>query len=105
MEIADRAIGNGSEIVRNCAIKSAALPKLRRANPDAAAIAQLVNLVEKIHDIETNFDRLSSTQRNSAFHSQVQSFVGMILLGVGKAAAQAIPIKRVGGKTPTPDVG
>src|SRR5205814_7036963 len=95
-----------SEIVRHRAVKSAALPKLRCANADAAAVAQLVNLIEQIHDIETNFDRLSSTQRNSTFHSQVQSFVGMILLRVGKAAPQSIPIKCVGGKTPVvPAIG
>src|SRR5207248_4252195 len=101
-----RAVCNSSEIVRHRAVKSAALPKLRCANADAAAVAQLVNLIEQIHDIETNFDRLSSTKRNSAFHSEVQSFVGMILLRVGKAAPQSIPIKRVGGKTPVvPAIG
>ena len=42
----DTRVSNSSEIVRNCSVKSAALPKLRRANADAAAVAQFVNLVE-----------------------------------------------------------
>jgi hypothetical protein len=35
-----------SEIIGNCPVETATLPKLRRAHANAAAVAQFVNLVE-----------------------------------------------------------
>ena len=60
-KVAGRVVCNSSKIVRNCPVKSAALAKLRRAHADAAAVAQLIDLVEQVHDIEPDFDRLLST--------------------------------------------
>src|SRR5207302_9864668 len=54
--IAGRAVDNSSEIVRHGSVKSPALPKLRRATANAAAVAQLVDRVENVDDIETNFN-------------------------------------------------
>jgi len=45
----------------NCSVKSTTLPKLRRTHADAASVAQLIDFVEQIHDIEPDFDRLLST--------------------------------------------
>ena len=101
-----RRVGHNSEIVSHGSVKSTALPKLRRANADAAAIANLVNFVEQVHDIEPDFDRPFSAERDSPFYSEIQRFVGMILLGVGEAASQSISVERVGGKGPiVPSVG
>ena len=47
---------NFSKIVGDCAVKAAALAELRCANADAAAVAQLVDLVENVDDIKTDFD-------------------------------------------------
>ena len=47
---------NSSKFVGDCAVKAAALAELRCANADAAAVAQFVDFVEQVHDIETDFD-------------------------------------------------
>ena len=43
-----------SEIVRDCAVEAATLAKLRRAYSYPAAVAQLVDLVQQVHDIEAD---------------------------------------------------
>ena len=48
---------NSSKIVGDCAVKTAALAELRRADANAAAVAQFVDLIENIHDIETDLER------------------------------------------------
>ena len=60
-KVAGRVVCKGLEIVRNCSVKSTTLPKLRRTHADAASVAQLIDFVEQIHDIEPDFDRLLST--------------------------------------------
>ena len=45
-----------SKIVGDSAVETAALAELRRADTDAAAIAQFVDCVENVDDIETDFD-------------------------------------------------
>ena len=54
-KIAGRVVCNSSKIVRICPVKSAALAKLRCAHSNAAAVAQLIDFVEQIHDIEPDF--------------------------------------------------
>jgi hypothetical protein len=48
---------NSSELVSDCSVKAAALTKLRRAHANPAAVAQLIDCVENVDDIETDFDR------------------------------------------------
>ena len=48
---------NSSKIVGDSAIKTAALAELRRADSDAASVAQFIDLIENIHDIETDLER------------------------------------------------
>ena len=45
-----------SKIVSHCTVKSAPLTELGRADTDAAAVAQLVDRVENVYDIEADFD-------------------------------------------------
>lgn len=45
---------NFSEITGDRAVKSATLAELRRADTDAAAIAQFVNLIQDVDDIEAH---------------------------------------------------
>ena len=48
---------NSSKIVGDSAIKTTTLAKLRRPDSDATTVAQLVDLIENIHDIETDLER------------------------------------------------
>jgi hypothetical protein len=43
-----------SEIIGNRAVETTSLPKLRRAHANAAAVAQFVNLVEEVHNVEAH---------------------------------------------------
>lgn len=43
-----------SEIIGDCAVETAPLAELGRADPDTAAVAQLVNLVEEVHNVEAH---------------------------------------------------
>ena len=47
---------NFLKLVGNSAIKTTTLAKLRRSDSDAAAVAQFVDRVEQVHDIEADFD-------------------------------------------------
>ena len=42
------------KIIGECAVETAPLAELRRADTDPAAVAQLVNLVEEVHHVEAH---------------------------------------------------
>ena len=79
-------VGNSSEIVRHGSVKSPALAELRRTDTDATAIAQFVDRIENVHDIETDFERSLLRDLDPARQADVECLVGMVLLGVGKTA-------------------
>src|SRR6266480_2482661 len=86
-----------SKIVRHRAIKTATLAKLRRSDSDAAAVAQFVDSVENVDDIETDFDSSLCRDLDPARQADVECLVWMVLLGVGKTSAQPVSIKSVDG--------
>ena len=78
---------NSSKIVGDCAVKTAALAELRRADANAAAVAQFVDLIENIHDIETDLERSLLCDLNPAIQVYVKRLIGMVLFGVCKTPA------------------
>src|ERR1700730_13608545 len=106
VKVAGRVVYNGSEIVRNRSVESAALTELGREHADAAAVTQLVNCVENVDDVEANFDGSLVRYLDPARQAEVIGFIGMILHGVGEAAAQTIAVEAVDGHSPIiPNVG
>src|SRR5882757_2797556 len=94
------------KLVGDSAIKTTALAKVRRPDSDAAAVAQFVDSVENVDDIETDFDSSLLRDLNSALQADVECLVGMVLLSVGKTSAQSVSIKSVDGQFPVvPSVG
>ena len=90
--IPTRISSNSSKIVGDRAVKAAALAELRRAHTDPAAIAQLVDRVENVNYIETNFDGSLLRDLDPALQTNVERFVGMILFRVGETAPQSIAV-------------
>src|SRR5437016_4296282 len=88
---------NSLKLVGNSAIKTTALAKLRRSDSDAAAVAQFVDSVENVDDIETDFDSSLCRDLDPARQADVECLVWMVLLGVGKTSAQPVSIKSVDG--------
>src|SRR5213592_1948480 len=81
-----------SKIERNRAVKTATLTELRRADTDPAPVAQLVDRVENVDDIETDFDGSLLRDLDPALQTNVERFVGMILFRVGETAPQSIAV-------------
>src|SRR5205823_3088301 len=82
--IPTRISSNSSKIVGDRAVETAALTKLRRTDTDAAAVAQLVDRVEDVDHIETDFDGSPLRDLDSPRQAKVIDFVRMIFLCVGK---------------------
>ena len=96
-----------SKIVNDGPVKSAALTKLRCADADAAAVAQLVNFVEKIHHIEADFE--TARPFRNFYDSLKAKVYGSVIgnaLGVGKAATESASVKEFTRQSPiVPRVG
>src|SRR5256885_12860171 len=89
------------KVVRDRAVESAALSKLRRANADSAPVTQFVDLVEQIHDIETNL-KAPGDIRNFQI-SLKRDINGSVIghtFGVGKAPAKSTAVEEIAGKFP-----
>src|SRR5438067_13644127 len=61
-------------------VETAALTKLWRANSYAASVAQLVDLIEQVQDIEADFDGCLFRNLDPAREMQVECLVGTALL-------------------------
>ena len=72
------------EIVGNRAVETAPLTELRREHADAAAGAQFIDFIEQVHHIETYFDGGFFRDLDPARQAEVECFVGMEFLRVGK---------------------
>ncbi len=59
---------NSSKIVGDGAIKTTTLAELRCPDSDAAAVAQLVDGVENVDDIETDFDSSLLCELDATLH-------------------------------------
>jgi len=94
------------KLVGNSAIKAPPLTELGCADTDAAAVAEFVNFIEDVHDIETDVECRLRRDLDSARQADIECLVGMVLLSVSKTPAQPIPIKSVDGQPPiVPRVG
>ena len=62
--------------------------ELRRADSDAAAVAQLVNFIENVHDIETDFKSSFIRDLDPALQANVECLVTMVLLGICKTPSR-----------------
>src|SRR5438270_13136690 len=51
------ALLKSSEIVGHGSVKTTALPKLRRAHADATAVAEFVDVIEQVNNIEPDLER------------------------------------------------
>ena len=88
------------------AVKAATLAKLRCADTDAAAVAELVDLIQDVHHVETDVECSFLRDLDSAGKADIECFVGMVLLSIGKTSAQSVSIKSVDGQSPiVPRVG
>src|SRR5882724_11335008 len=95
-----------SKIERNRAVEAAALAELRRAHTDPAAVAQLIDCVENVDDIEADLEGSLLRDLDPALQTNVERFVGMIFLRVGKTAPEAVAVKSIDGRPPiVPRIG
>jgi len=67
------------EIVCHRAVETAPLAELRRANTNPAAVAQFVDRVEYVDDIETDFESSFLRDLDSARQADVECLVWMVL--------------------------
>src|SRR6516162_100003 len=101
-----RPYHHASKLVGDRPVEPAALTKLRREHPDAAATAQFVNFVEQVHNIETDLESRLFRDLDAARQIDVECLVRPELLSIGKTLAQAIAIKSVNSRSPVlPRVG
>jgi len=91
-----RASEVSSKIVSDCSVETAALAELRRTDANAAAVPQFVDLIEEIHDVETDL-KTSGDLRDFQIPLQRQidrSVIGNAF-GVGEAAPQSASVKEI----------
>src|SRR5690349_12769699 len=90
-----------SKIICDCAEETAAHSELRRADPDAAAVAQFVDFIEEINNVETDFETPGGVGN---FHVSLKRDVhGRVIgnaLGISKPAAQSAAVKKIAGEFP-----
>jgi len=78
---------NSSKIVSDRSVKPPPLAKLRCTDTDAAAVAQFVDSIENVDDIEADFDSSLLRDLDPALQADVECLVGMVLLGVCETPA------------------
>src|SRR5882762_7487753 len=95
------------KIVSHRAVEAAALTELRRADPDAAAVTQFVDLVEEIHDIEPDLEAAEDPRNfHNALQRQVHCPIIRNALGVGETASKSASVKKIARDFPVvPGVG
>ena len=84
--IPTRISSNSSKIVGDRAVKAAALAELRRAYADASAIAELVDFVEQVHNIETSTSihrKTADTNTATKARAAGQLFIACEFLAAG----------------------
>src|SRR5438552_6594167 len=91
---------NPSEVVSDRAVEAATLAELRRANSDAAAVAQLVDLVEQIDNVEADFDCPDLWNGEDALKRGIDGFVWMTFFRVGETSPQSVAVEEISGRLP-----
>ena len=91
-ELSGRLEGEGA-----AAIEAAALAELRGAHADAGAVAQFVDLVEDVHQIQAGDELPPAGECKSVLHAEIDRMVLGQVVGVGKAAAQPASVEKVSG--------
>src|SRR5436853_94881 len=78
----------------------------RPKSPALTRSPQRVEFVEKIDDIEADFEGTDFWNREGALQREVDRFVGWQFARVDESVAQAVSVKKVGGNFPiVPSVG
>src|SRR6266404_193431 len=91
---------NSSKIVSDRAVEAATLAELRRANADAAAVAQLVDLVEQIDNIEADFDCPDFWNGENTLKRGIDGFVWMTFFRVGETSPKSVAVEEISGRLP-----
>src|ERR1700733_7507334 len=82
-----------SDFLRQAYKITPARAELRSEHADAAAVADLVNLVEEIDDVEAHRERLGARRsENTVCDPEIDGRTGFIDRGVGKAGRQAAAV-------------
>src|SRR5437660_6131705 len=89
-----------SKIVSHCTVKSAPLTELGCADTNTAAVAEFIDFIEDVHDIETDVECRLLRDLDSARQADVECLIGVVLFGIGKTSAQSVSIKSVDGQSP-----
>src|SRR6266699_3271297 len=98
--------GGSSKIERDRAVEAAALAELRRAHTDPAAVAQLIDCVENVDDVEADLEGSPLRDLDPALQTNVERFVRMIFLRVGKTAPEPVAVESIDGRSPiVPRIG
>ena len=73
---------------------------MRRTDPNAAAVAQFIDLVENVYDIESDIECGLLRKLDPARRTDIECLVRMVLLRVGETAAQSVTIKPIDRRSP-----
>src|ERR1700684_2583467 len=88
-----------SDFLRQAYKITAARAELRSEHTDAAAVADLVDLVEEIDDVEAHGERLGARRgENIVCDPEIDGRIGFIERGVGKPGRQAAAVFEAGRK-------
>src|SRR5205085_962712 len=74
------------EIVGHGAVKSATLSELRGAYSNTAAVAQFIDFIEEINDVESYNDGFFVRDLDAPLQAGIERFIRMILFGIGEAS-------------------
>src|SRR5262249_53913471 len=89
-----------SKIVSDGAVEATTLTKLRGEDAYATSVAQLIDLVENVHDIETDFEGGLLRELDSPRQADVECLIRMTLVGIGETGGQSVSVEPVNGAPP-----
>ena len=90
---------NSSKLVGDGAVKTTALTELRREHTDAAAVADQIDAVEQVDDVEPQRRRLGiAGQQELARDTDIELALRRHRADIGIAVAQARAVDHVGGE-------
>ena len=105
-KIAGRVVCNSSKIVRNCPIESPALAELRRAHADSTAVAEFVDVIQQVNNIEPDLEQTDLRDLQISLQRQIDGRVLRHGLDVGKTPVKSTAVEDVESAFPfLPGVG
>src|SRR4029077_19914186 len=94
-KIAGRVVCNSSKIVRNCPIESPALAELRRAHADSTAVAEFVDVIQQVNNIEPDLEQTDVRDLQISLQGQIDGRVLRHGLDVGKTPVKSTAVEDV----------